>query len=490
MKPSTSSDVLIAQDIEIPTSILHRPHLRVVKGRDAMNFCEFPLAALSDRVPDDQKTLVFDDVRKHNGKEVVQRVTVAASQKYGLPTAMDDEVAFGLIQLSHAYNFTQRTIPFTRYDLIRILGWRDDGKSYRRIHESLLRWLSVTLIYEKSWWDNEDDMYVSEGFHVLEHVVVLDRERFDRRRSIGKETLSSFTWNEVVFRSFQAGYLKEINLDIYRSLQSAVAKRLYRFLDKRLYHRGRWELDLHQLCCHKLGMSTRSHTGELKRCLMTGIEELVENGLIRPCSQEERFIKQKAGVWTVVLEEGVGRRSKDSSRESDPMTTKLIERGVRPTMARQLTRDYSTEMIQDRVSYHDWLVARKDKRISKSPAGFLVQSIRGEYPLPNDFPRATPKRLSFKPNSTPQAVNAVPAMTPEDTGFESYWSGLDEVARAEHEAAAIGAAKPFLVETLHRLRAEGSPLIESMRREILTAYLRSRGLLPANAKLSEQGRGK
>lgn len=454
-----------------------------------MNFCEFPLAALSDRAPEGQKTLVFDDVHKHNGKEVMQRVTVAASEKYGLPTAMDDEVAFGLIQLSHAHNFSLRTIPFTRYDLIRILGWRDEGKSYRRIHESLMRWLSVTLIYEKAWWDNEDDMYVSEGFHVLEHVVLLDRERFERRRSHGKETMSSFTWNEVVFRSFQAGYLKEINLDIYRSLESAVAKRLYRFLDKRLYHKGRWEFDLHQLCCHKLGMSTRSHTGELKRSLMTGITELVHRGLIRPRSQEERFIKQKAGVWTVVLEEGIGRRSKDASCETDPIATKLIERGVRPMMARQLARKHSADSIDERVALHDWLVGRKDKRISKSPTGFLVQSIRGEYPLPDDFPRAIPKRLPFKPNSATQAASIISTTVSDDTGFESYWSSLDEAARAEYEVAAMATAKPFQIETLHRLKTNGSPLIESMRRDILTAHLRSRGLLPPIAHNSEHRRG-
>lgn len=87
-----------------------------------MNFCEFPLATLSDRVPGGQKTLEFEDTLKYGGKEVSRKLTITASDKYGLPTAMDDEVAFGLIQLSHAHNFAQRKVPFTRYDLIRILG--------------------------------------------------------------------------------------------------------------------------------------------------------------------------------------------------------------------------------------------------------------------------------------------------------------------------------------------------------------------------------
>lgn len=122
MKPSTSAVVDLSEDSEQNLLVTARPLLHIVKGRDAMNFCEFPLATLSDRVPGGQKTLEFEDTLKYGGKEVSRKLTITASDKYGLPTAMDDEVAFGLIQLSHAHNFAQRKVPFTRYDLIRILG--------------------------------------------------------------------------------------------------------------------------------------------------------------------------------------------------------------------------------------------------------------------------------------------------------------------------------------------------------------------------------
>ncbi|BBO33411.1 hypothetical protein PLANPX_3023 [Lacipirellula parvula] len=55
--------------------------------------------------------------------------------------------------------------------------------------------------------------------------------------------LSSFVWNEVVFRSFKSGYLKAVDLVLFRQLHRAAAKRMYRFLDKRFYHKsrsGRW----------------------------------------------------------------------------------------------------------------------------------------------------------------------------------------------------------------------------------------------------------
>ena len=149
MKPSTRTAVVPAERRSEKESVLHRPELVLVDGRDALNLCEFPLAALGDRVSPDQKTLEFVDTVQWGGKSTTRKLIVAASDKYGLPTALDDEVILGLIQLTKQRNFRERTIPFTRYDLIQLLGWRDEGRSYRRIEEALLRWVSVTLVYEK-----------------------------------------------------------------------------------------------------------------------------------------------------------------------------------------------------------------------------------------------------------------------------------------------------------------------------------------------------
>jgi hypothetical protein len=67
-------------------------------GKDEMNFAEFPLAAIADRVPDDQKTLVFEDQIFDSGRSemISRRLTITASEKYGLPTSLDDEVILGL----------------------------------------------------------------------------------------------------------------------------------------------------------------------------------------------------------------------------------------------------------------------------------------------------------------------------------------------------------------------------------------------------------
>jgi plasmid replication initiation protein len=118
------------------------PSIELTGGRDELNLAEFPLAAISHRVPRGCKTLVFEDrIRdRGRGQTITRRLTVTASDQFGLPTALDDDVIVGLIQLTKAANgFTSRTVAFSRNSLIRLLGWPDNGQSYGRVHESLRR---------------------------------------------------------------------------------------------------------------------------------------------------------------------------------------------------------------------------------------------------------------------------------------------------------------------------------------------------------------
>src|SRR6202171_4328449 len=154
--------------------------------KDELNLAEFPIAALTDRIPDGQTTLVFEDrLERRDSAPIVRRLTIMGTHKHGLPTSLDDEVLVGLIQLTkRRSNFTDARVQFSRYELIELLGWPQSGQSYRRIEEALHRWVGVVLMYENAWWDNAAKSWVDENFHVLDNVTLYDRER--RKRSGGK----------------------------------------------------------------------------------------------------------------------------------------------------------------------------------------------------------------------------------------------------------------------------------------------------------------
>jgi len=110
-------------------------------GRDEMNLAEFPIAILGTgrpkkASPDHQhqapKTIYFED--KHG------RLTVTASDEYGLPTAADTDVIVALMYLTKLRNnFKDVKVNFSRYELIKLLNWQDDGESYRRLDLSFNR---------------------------------------------------------------------------------------------------------------------------------------------------------------------------------------------------------------------------------------------------------------------------------------------------------------------------------------------------------------
>src|SRR6185436_664625 len=140
-------------------------------------------------------------------------LTITASDEHGLPTAPDDEVILGLIQLSKLQHFADRKVHFTRYQLLQLLDWRDESKSYARLETSLNRWAGVTLYYQNAWWSKDEQCWVDEKFHILDNVTLYGLDRLKRSRQAARQPmlpLSSFRWNEVIFRSFQVGNLKSI----------------------------------------------------------------------------------------------------------------------------------------------------------------------------------------------------------------------------------------------------------------------------------------
>src|SRR5690349_24096088 len=68
--------------------------------KDELNLAEFPIAALSDRVPEGQTTLVFEDkLGRCDRPPIDRRLTIMGTHKHGLPTTLDDEVLVGLNRL-------------------------------------------------------------------------------------------------------------------------------------------------------------------------------------------------------------------------------------------------------------------------------------------------------------------------------------------------------------------------------------------------------
>jgi hypothetical protein len=477
------------------TAVVEEPVVAADPGyKDELNLAEFPIAALTDRIPDGQLSLVFEDIlEQRDGPPIVRRLTIMGTHKHGLPTATDDEVMVGLIQLTkRRNNFTDPKVIFSRYELIELLGWAQSGQSYQRIEEALHRWVGVVLMYENAWWDNAAKSWVDENFHILDNVTLYDRERrrpLPGKKSAGRKTadrpetaplpLSSFRWNEVVFRSFQSGNLKQLDLDFYLSLRLPTTKRLFRFLDKRFYRRERVDFDLKTLACEHIGMSKSYKPTELKRRLQPALDELEEKGFIEPLGPEERYSFQSKGQWRILFIRGpYGQEDAhaEPAAEATALVEALVARGVTSKMAAELVATHPLSRVRTKLEVFDWLLHNEDRRVARNPAGYLVASIRADYQDPGDWTAKTAKaavveaerRCQAERRSQAEHRTAARLQASREAELKTRWAALTDSQReaiaikirAENPALKRWKAmlEPLCLAELERLLTTGEPI--------------------------------
>ena len=364
------------------------------QARDELNLCEFPLAVLSNRVPHDSLELSFTDRVWDKAKDdfVERSLQISAPPNYGLPTAKDEEVLLALIHLTDQVNrFESPTVHFTRYELIKLLGWNEGGKSYQRVRDSLARWKSVTLDYRNAWRDHKNQSWVSEIFSIIDNVTIYDIDDAKRKRTADDQLnlpLSTFTWNRVFFDSMQAKYFKRLDFGFYQRLKTPTAKRVFRFLDKRFGSgRDRWEFDLHEFAFEHIGLSRKYDTGKLKEKLAPAFSELESEGYLDAMEHGERYIK-RGKQWRVVF---VRAKPATNQPKLSPLAAELHRRGVSPQVASELVKTNGKDLIEKQISYFDWIIEHDSARL-KNPAGFLPESIRKNFQPPAGY--RTPEALA------------------------------------------------------------------------------------------------
>lgn len=369
-----------------------------------MNLAEFPLTVLSTRSNPKLKTLEFSDsIRGKSGETIERKWIITGADKFGLPTSSDDEVLLGLLKLTVDDGFRDRKIFFTRYELLRILRWTTEGRSYERLQRALDRLSGVRIKATNAFYDNESKSHSTRNFGILDGYEIND----------GRSTApkpSFFTWSDVLFKSFQVGFIKKLDLDFYLGLQSAVTKRLYRYLDKHFWYKSRLQVNLFILAHEKVGISRNyAYASSLRQQLDPAIEELIKLGFLagaeyRGKGRDTEVVLVAASGKPRVL--GVQSDTVRTAKEPSPdghvqsaqigagredLIQALVSRGIREVQARRLLELKSEEQcarVREIISYFDSLCASSAGRKMKSPIGFLYRAVEKaeEFTIPSSAP--------------------------------------------------------------------------------------------------------
>lgn len=358
---------------------LEKPAMRCT-GRDEMNLAEFPLALMVQRTR--EKALSFTCERTLNlpdGSTLQQSWVVTASPEYGLPQPIDEDVLLALLKIASDAGFVSPEVHFTRCTLLDILKWPNQGFYFKRIEQALDRLKSTTIKAKNSFWNNRSKTYQTCHFGVLESYKLFEkRDGHNNSRAAALES-NRVVFSREFFSSIQDGYLKPIDLHLYFSLNSTVAKRLFRYLDKKRYQKQRFEINLLQLASVHLGLSefTCKYSSWIKKDLDRAHQELLRVGFLRSAE----YATMRDGQWKVAYcfpstpqfaEQLALPLPADKGADLIEM---LVKRGVSQTTARELLASHAPDRIETQLDVFDHL-QRMSTRTLRNPGGFLVQAIR------------------------------------------------------------------------------------------------------------------
>ena len=457
---------------------------RQATGVDEMNFAEFPLAAISKRIDDGKKTVTFENTifdRKER-RNVVRRLTLSGSDRYGLPIVSDEDVLLACIQLTRLQGYRAPEVRFSRYELLKLLAWSDNTRNYQRLAQSLRRWKGLSIFSDRAFYDHAAQSWVNRDFSVFDNLLIYHRDGQSRSTKAGR---SRFTWNEVIFNSFQAGYLKKLDWNLYLSLSSPIAKRLYRFLDKRFYYGNHVEIDLHELAVMKMRLSENYNAAQIKRVLSKGITELESKWDLKALPRSVQFERVATGHWVARFQRKPKRKALGYPIESRKPTldqfdqsnlaAELKRRGIGPAIASELVGTATSTVVQSMMELFDWY-----NRIGQSRgAGFLVKAIRkpDEIVFPGGFEsseqianRRMAQNSRIKRKRDFQIQREADQQQIDSRrleAFMAFWSGLAPVTQKQFEEQALRRAEPTKRLGYLRAQGDGGKLFEHYRKIIL-----------------------
>jgi hypothetical protein len=296
-----------------------------------------------------------------------------------------------------------------------------------------------------------------------------------------------------------SGYLKQIDFEFYKGLESAISKRMYRFLDKRFYHRQRLEFDLRTFACEHIGLSKNYHNGELKRVLAPAIVELETQGFLKKLGTEDRFVRKAKGEWRVVFVQEGKQIAAQLVDEPSELVKALMERGVNRSSARTLVAQAEEKKVQEKIALFDWLSARKDARVQRSPAGFLYQSISQDFALPEDYvaevavrkPRSQNQKVVPLQRHTSASMEAHRPPSDRQT-IDRFWNSLGAEEQRRPEEGLVERAPRFHREQYLEGRQERGLLFQAVRQAMIDDYVRTQlsgGGEVSNAHAAERSCG-
>jgi hypothetical protein len=329
-------------------------------AQDEFNFAVFPIAVLDKRAQKSTSYLTFTENITSNGREIQRIWTVLPHQIEGLPSTIDEDVYVALMELSHEQGGSKKVF-FSRYDLIKRLGWPMNAKHYERLESSLRKLAAVRIEAKNAYVDRQTGKLVDVGMSIIQEFKIFDESA--GKRSAAK---SYVMWSDRVAQSLSEKLFKKLDADFYFNLASPIAKRLFRYLDKKFGAGDYFVINVRKLAFEHIGMSRElNYVSQIMQRLEPALTELRAKEFLDEWTLTEetlhfrknrafgRRIQQMAlpiyDVMDAMCDDDLSPEERALRDLATQLEEQLVERGMIPSVAKKLVETFAQQGKLDAV---------------------------------------------------------------------------------------------------------------------------------------------
>jgi hypothetical protein len=405
---------------------------------DEFNLATFPISVLDKKAQSMREPLLFQDTIVWNGQPVERMWKVFPHPEKGFPGPIDDDVLMALLELTREQGGAKK-VYFSRYDLLKRLGWPINANYYTRLETSFKKLAAVRVEAINAFGDRSRKRFVNMGLTFIQEWKLNSETR-------GGEKSSYVLWSDRIADSIHQELTRYLDASFYfEELNSAIERRLFRYLDNYFDNRQpSLTLNVRDLAHEHLGISRQyRYISQVMQRVEPALNTLVEKGYLESwllSGENLHFYKRPDFGSRVQLAlpflVAASPAGDETTEELGELEKLLVERGVVPAVATRLCADDSPEhrdRIERAVRYLDAEIAQ-GKRFA-NPGGFLVSLVGRGTPVAPEEP--APRRKTKKRSDPPSPQRSRGETYETEYAYQTYLNEVGVKAYSSLEAPAL-----------------------------------------------------
>jgi hypothetical protein len=302
--------------------------------------------------------------RRRERRKFYRRVT--GGSVVGLPTYRAEELYIAAMYFSYrspGFNVEENQIVIPQADLMNLMRWHRKGDNYELLERSLKQLVAVRISTNALFSNTELQFLENLDFGILQSYG-----RTSVERQAGEVYLR---WNQDLLGFYQQGRFKPLDVEVFFSLPTPTAKRLYRWADSNLYgcDDGVFEIDVLRLAKARLGIgANKKYASEVRPALERALDEVAKTGMFSYDIVESSSVSGSGKKVRFTVDPSFGPSAKLPSGPSNDLSTlemealqrealqrmdsfnraRLLEGGTEAKSASKLLDQIMREILQER----------------------------------------------------------------------------------------------------------------------------------------------